>query len=256
LLPAVLGLVLVGQLGVLSQPATAVSMWRPHAGVTWQWQLDGAIHTSVPARVYDIDSSVRRSVVTTLHAQGRKVICYISAGSWENFRPDAGDFPASVKGRALDGWPGERWLDIRRTAVLRPIMAARLDVCRSKGFDGVEADNVEGYRNSTGFALTAADQLTYNLMIARLAHARGLAVGLKNDVGQVRRLEPDFDFAVNEQCVQYDECAPYAAFIAADKPVFHAEYSLTRSQFCPTARRLGLSSIRKRLSLRVWRRAC
>jgi hypothetical protein len=57
-------------------------------------------------------------------------------------------------------------------------------------------------------------------------------------------------------CVQYDQCAPYAAFITADKPVFHAEYSLTRAQFCPRAERLGLSSIRKRRSLRVWRRAC
>jgi hypothetical protein len=95
-----------------------------------------------------------------------------------------------------------------------------------------------------------------SLMIARLAHARGLAIGLKNDIDQVRRLEPDFDFAVNEQCVQYDECAPYAAFISADKPVFHVEYSLTRSRFCARAERIGLSPIRKRLSLRVWRRAC
>jgi hypothetical protein len=243
-------------LGAAAPSPAPRTVWHPAKGVTWQWQLDGRIDTSVAARVYDIDAQVSASVVRALHRRGRKVICYISAGSWENWRPDRARFPALVKGKPLDGWPGERWLDIRQLAVLRPIMAARMDGCRRKGFDGVEPDNVDGYTNDTGFPLTATQQRAYNLMLAGLAHARGLAVGLKNDTDQVRALQPHFDFAVNEQCVQYDECGVYRAFLRAGKPVLHAEYDLTTAQFCPTSRRLGLSSIRKRLALGAWRQTC
>ena len=59
-------------------------------------------------------------------------------------------------GKELDGWPGERWLDVRRWDVLEPILAARFDVCRQKGFDAVEPDNVDGYANESGFPLTAS----------------------------------------------------------------------------------------------------
>jgi hypothetical protein len=236
--------------------ASAAPVWKPARGISWQWQLTGRIDTSVPARVYDIDSEVSASVVRALHRQGRRVICYISAGSWENWRPDRGRFPESVMGDPLDGWPGERWLDIREVAVLRPIMAARMDVCQRKGFDAVEPDNVDGYTNDTGFPLTGAQQRTYNLMLARLAHARGLAVGLKNDIDQVAMLQPHFDFAVNEQCAQYSECGAYRPFLRAGKAVFNAEYDLATDQFCPAARRLGLSSIRKRLELGAWREGC
>ena len=93
-------------------------------------------------------------------------------------------------------------------------------------------------------------------MLAGLGHHRGLAVGLKYDVDQVRALEPWFDFAVNEECAAYDECAAYAPFTAAGKAVLHVEYDLARSQFCRGTTRLGLSSMRKRLDLGVWRRPC
>lgn len=135
-------------------------------------------------------------------------------------------------------------------------MAARMDMCRAKGFDAVEPDLMDGYVNRTGFPLTAAHQLAYNRMLARLAHERGLAVGLKNDLAQIPRLVGDFDFAVNEECAQYGECAALTPFVRAGKAVFHVEYALTAREFCPTARRLGLSSMVKRLDLGAWRRPC
>jgi hypothetical protein len=248
------------QSGASADPAPGSTakqkIWHPKKGVSWQWQLDGKIDTSVKAKVFDVDSSVSKATVKALHAKGRRVICYISAGSFEDWRPDARKFPASVKGDALDGWPGERWLDIRQTRALRPIMAARMDVCRAKGFDGVEPDNVDGYTNDTGFALTGAQQRTYNKMLASLAHARGLSVGLKNDIDQIKALQPYFDYAVNEQCAQYNECGGYRPFLRAGKPVFHAEYSRGTDQFCPSSRSLGLSSIRKKLDLGAWRQSC
>ncbi|MHC3474540.1 endo alpha-1,4 polygalactosaminidase [Streptomyces sp. 7R007] len=230
--------------------------WRPHAGVAWQWQLSGRLDTSVDVPVYDIDGfDQSETTVTALHRDGRKVICYLSTGAWEDWRPDAKKFPASVLGRG-NGWKGERWLDIRRTDVLEPLMADRIDMCRDKGFDAVEPDNMDGYKNRTGFPLKAADQLRYNRLVAKLAHDRGMAVGLKNDLDQIPQLVGDFDFAVNEQCAQYGECADLTPFIKADKPVFHVEYELPTSRFCPESRRLKLSSMLKKYELGAWRRAC
>ncbi|MEU0038919.1 endo alpha-1,4 polygalactosaminidase [Streptomyces sp. NPDC006333] len=230
--------------------------WRPRPGVAWQWQLDGEVQPSADVPVYDIDGFENTATdVARLHRAGRKVICYLNAGAWENFRPDRDDFPRSVLG-ADNGWAGERWLDIRRLSVLRPIMERRIDMCRDKGFDAVEPDLVEGYGNDTGFPLTARDQLAYNRMIARITHARGMSVGLKNDLPQIPQLLGDFDFAVNEECAQYDECERLSPFIAAGKAVFHVEYKEPTSAFCAESRRLKLSSMRKKLELGVWRQPC
>ena len=238
-----------------SSPGAA--LWRPAPGTSWQWQLSGALDTSVAAQMYDIDLFDNdASVVAALHAQGRRVVCYLSAGSHEPGRPDSGDFPAAVLGSALQGWPEERWLDIRRLDVLGPIMERRLDLCRQRGFDGVEADNVDGYANGTGFPLTAADQLAYNRFLARAAHARGLSIGLKNDLAQVAELEPDFDFAVNEECFAFSECELLAPFVRAGKAVLNVEYDLDTASFCADARRRGFSSMRKNLALDAFRAPC
>jgi hypothetical protein len=230
--------------------------WQPRPGAAWQWQLSGRLDASVDVPVYDIDGFDHpRATVTVLHREGRKVICYLSIGAWEAFRPDARKFPKSVLGKR-NGWKGERWLDIRRTDVLEPLLADRLDMCRRKGFDAVEPDNVDGYRNDTGFPLKAADQLRYNRLVAGLAHERGMAVGLKNDLDQIPQLVRDFDFAVNEQCARYGECERLQPFTAAGKAVFHVEYELPTARFCPESRRLGLSSMLKKYELGPWRRPC
>ncbi|WP_031088255.1 endo alpha-1,4 polygalactosaminidase [Streptomyces sp. NRRL WC-3549] len=230
--------------------------WRPRPGLAWQWQLDGRVDASVDVPVYDIDGFENSAAdVARLHADGRKVICYLNAGAWEDFRPDQGSFPRSVRGEP-NGWDGERWLDIRRLDVLRPLMERRIQMCRDKGFDAVEPDLLEGYANDTGFPLTGADQLAYNRMIADVAHERGLSVGLKNDLAQIPQLVGDFDFAVNEECAQYDECERLKPFTAAGKAVFHVEYEVPTEDFCAESRALRLSSMRKRLDLDVWRDPC
>lgn len=230
--------------------------WRPRPGTTWQWQLDGRVDPSVNVPVYDIDGFENRaSDVARLHRDGRRVICYINAGAWESFRPDSDAYPASVLGRA-NGWKGERWLDIRRLDVLRPLLAERFDMCRRKGFDAVEPDLLDSYLDRTGFPLTAGHQLAFNRMVAGLAHDRGLSVGLKNDLPQIPHLVRDFDFAVNEECAQYDECASLTPFIEAGKAVLHVEYAVPNEKFCAQSRRLGLSSMSKKLNLDEWRRPC
>jgi hypothetical protein len=240
-----------------ASPSGSAGWWHPRAGLSWQWQLSGALDTGVVADVYDIDAvTTTAAQVSTLHRLGRKAICYVNVGAYETFRPDAARFPHAVLGKELDGWPGERWLDVRRWDVLEPILADRFAACQGKGFDGVEPDNVDGYDNDTGFPLTAPEQLTFNRQVAALAHRAGLAVGLKNDVEQAASLAAVMDFAVNEECVRYRECAALRIFPAAGKPVFHAEYDRPVTVFCAVTRPLGFSSIRKRLELDAWRQTC
>jgi hypothetical protein len=220
-------------------------------------QFNGRIDTSVRAQVYDLDAfDTPAPLVQRLHDRGRWVVCYVNAGAWEAWRPDADSYPESVKGRELDGWPGERWLDIRRIDVLRPIIRSRLAMCARKGFDGVEFDNVDGYSNASGFPLTRDDQLDFNRWLAAEAHRAGLAVGLKNTLDLVEELEPAFDFLIPEQCAQYRECGLAEPFVRAGKPVLNIEYALARSSFCPRAEGLGIFAMRKHLELDAWRRVC
>ncbi len=206
--------------------------------------------------MFDVDLfETPTSTVRSLHQRGRAVICYLSAGSWEDFRPDADEFPEDVLGRS-NGWPGEKWLDIRRLDILGPIMEARLDLCAQKGFDGVEFDNIDGYSNNSGFPLTAADQTAYNLFLARAAHARGLSAGLKNNVEQAAAQQRSFDFAINEECYAYNECGLLTPFVNANKAVFHVEYNIATTTFCPAATSLGFSSMKKRLNLDAWSDPC
>jgi hypothetical protein len=236
------------------------TIWRPAVNTTWQWQLDTPVDQSYSAQVYDIDMFDNDAgVVAALHTQGRRVICYISVGSWEEWRPDASQFPAAVIGKDYDGWPGEKWLDIRRIDLLAPIMRARLDQCRAKGFDAVEPDNIDGYVNDTGFPLTYNDQKTYNIWLATEAHARGLSIGLKNDDEQVADLLPYFDWALTEDCFDQGWCDSMTPFITAGKPVFAAEYTdtgITLGDFCPQAKALKFSAILKNRDLDAWRQTC
>jgi hypothetical protein len=239
-------------------PPTA-DWWHPAPGLTWQWQLDEEVDTSLEAEVYDIDLYVDQSVIDELHARGVKVICYISVGSWEDKRPDADQFPSEVLGNKYEGWPGERWLDIRRIDLLSSIMHARLDLCKAKGFDGVEPDNIEIYDNRTGFPLTYEDQLTYARWLVDAAHARGLAIGLKNAPDMVTDSLSSFDFAITEDAFYYGWVDKMLPFIKAGKPVFAAEYTDMDVDFnaaCAWGRQHNVNFIQKNRILTAFRITC
>ncbi|MCA9635644.1 MAG: endo alpha-1,4 polygalactosaminidase [Myxococcales bacterium] len=250
--------------GACGSDDPAPGLWCPPPGTSWQWQIDGeAIDTSFDVAMYDVDLfELTDAELATLKGAGRAVICYFSAGSYEEWRPDAGDFPMAALGDPLDGWPGERWLDIRDPGV-RAVQAARMDLAQSRGCDGVEPDNVDGFLNATGFPLSADDQLEFNLWLASEAHARGLSVGLKNDLEQIPELSPAFDWALDEECAAYDECDLLSPFIDQGKAVFHVEYvddiadgPALADAVCPGALALGFSTLIKEWSLGPWRIAC
>ena len=217
----------------VSTPVTAGSWWKPSsaAPLTLHWVLDGAVNLSDPVQlglrgingatlpapdVYDIDGELNSAAtVAALHAMGKKVICYMDAGVYETYRTDASKFPAGIWGNADAGWAGSYWLDIRRVNDLAPIMKARFQMCKDKGFDAI-----------------------------------GMSIGLKGDIEQAHDLVGDFDWTLNEECYQYSECTTVSnvgpgadgkdwpgvqLFSQSNKAVWIAEYQGLSAAQCADA---------------------
>ena len=211
--------------------------------------------------LYEVDGVTPNTGATSsIHAMGSRAVCYIDAGSIETYRPDYGRFVAFDRrcGGCLIGEPfstvfsDENWANITnvqgRRDFMVQMMQRRVRMCADAGFDGVEFDVVDAYaqgRSVTGWHIGPETQLASNLALAEIAHRHGLSVGLKNDLGQIPALLPHFDFAINEQCFQYDECDPLRMFVEAGKPVFQVEYRIPLRSFCPSAEGMRFSSILK-----------
>jgi hypothetical protein len=227
--------------------------WRVIApGTSWQWQLTDTLDTSFNVQVYDIDLFDNdAAAVSALHQKGVQVICYVSVGSYEDWRPDAADFPAAVLGKDYPGWPGEKFLDIRALDTLGPIMEKRFDLCKSKGFDGLEPDNMdvfEGGNAGTGFPLTQRDGLAYAQWLTTQAHARGLSIGQKNTSELAMVLAPSMDWALTEDCFNDNWCADMQPYIDHGKAVLMSEYTDTGVNFgdaCTWAKAHQFSAILK-----------
>lgn len=221
-------------------PVHAAARWQPGNHEPWQWMISGTFDPNNQSQlqggaadqptVYDIDGFLNTAAtVQTLHARGDHVICYIEAGSWTDYRPDSGQFPAPIIGNTIGGF-SDKWTDIRSPS-LRPIIAARIQMCAQKGFDAVEPDLEDGYSNNTGFPLTANDQIVFNTWVAQTVHNNGMSVLLKGDPEQAVQLAPTVDFFLNEECNAYSECNMYPALSASGKTVLNAEYNGK----CPTS---------------------
>ena len=224
------------QLPSIPTPEAVGAKPGPIAG-RYYLQLSGDVDVNRNVDIFNIDMEDNAKVVIpALKKKGKKVICYFSAGTYENWRSDAGTFPKSVLGKALPDWPGEKWLDIRSDA-LKPIMKKRMDKAQALGCDGIDPDNVDGYSNKSGFPLTADDQVKYLKWLASEAHSRGMGIGLKNSLDLISKykLATVFDWAMNEQCYQYDECDKLKPFIANKKPVYIAEYEYDSTKYCTRA---------------------
>lgn len=262
--PFLCGLLTIGLLCLMacsplekSKQASELPVSGLPQSVSWQIQYVGDIDPDLGVEVYNLDLfDISSAVIEDLHQRGVFVQCYFSAGSFEDWRPDAPDFPAEILGNDLDDWPGEKWLDVRRLDLLQPIMEGRIDLAVEKGCDGVDPDNLNGYDNETGFPIKASDQLAYNKFLSRAAHSRGLSIGLKNDLNQAAELEPYFDWIINEECFYYQECSLLSPFIKAGKPVFVIEYELEPEEFCLQANQLGFNALVKNWELDSYRVDC
>ena len=235
--------------------------WIPPAGSSYQIQYDGELDLKVAADIYDVDAfDASAQAVAAIHARGRRAVCYVDVGTWERWRPDASRFPKSVLGMPDARWKGERWLDVRATSVLEPIMTRRFRLCKSKGFDGLDPDNLDGYANRTGFRITYGEQLAYDTWVAGEAHALGLTVAEKGDNGQVADLAKVYDFAVVEQCFAQGWCAQFERYTNRNALVVDVEYNPKTSRFlhktCPSDARYRETAILKHPGLNAWIVTC
>jgi hypothetical protein len=239
-------------------PPAEPDWWQPDLDTSWQIQYTDEIDLSLEVDLYNLDGfDTEESTIKALHERDVKVACYINAGAYEDWRPDAEDFPESVLGKDMEGWPGERWLDIRDIETLAPIMRARMQMCKDKGFDTIDPDNINGYVNDTGFPLTAEDQVNFNIWLTTEAHGLGMSIGLKNAGELAEQLWPYFDWALNEQCFSYDECDYLTTyFVENGKAAFVIEYELTTEDFCPPANAANFNALHKNLVLDAYRTAC
>jgi len=235
------------------------SWWQPRPGTSWQWQLSGALDVTVDAGAYDIDLFDNAPAqIAALQGMGRKVVCYFDT-AYEPGRPDSSQLDP-YKGNPVSGWPGQYWLDIRQPAVVN-VMKARVALAQQKGCDAVEADDVDSRTNNPGFPITAADQQGFIRSLAAEAHSRRISFALKNDLDEIPQLLADVDFALNEECFQYNECSSLQPFIAANKAVFHVEYTsgdlaAKGATICPQANALNFDTLIKHVELDAPRYSC
>ncbi|CAG5068138.1 hypothetical protein DYBT9623_00867 [Dyadobacter sp. CECT 9623] len=245
-------------------PNDKTDWWKPVYGVSFDWDLDDLnAGDRFSADVVDVDAfTTSAEQVAALHAQGKKVIAYLSVGTLENDRPDAGLLPKEVIGKVYPEWPEERWLDIRQPEKLRPWLNSRFNMIINKGFDAIEPDNLDSYENETGFQITETDTRRYCDFLIEMAHRNGLGIGQKN----VPELAPDysakFDWMLTEDAFEQgwqDQAQP---FTALNKPVFATEYTDMTSKavfentFCPKAKSLRIYAVLKKRDLDKWSSAC
>jgi hypothetical protein len=229
------------------------AIWLPSQGMTWNYVLGNDIDVnSETANVVDID--IRKTeAINKLHKKGIKVICYFSVGTLESFRDDYPQFLA-VKGlvkNRYDDWPDERWLDFRVEGI-KPLLKNRMKSAVSKNCDAIEVDNLDGYQmdevKSWSKPLTKKDTIVFAKWLSTTAHGLGLSIGLKNVAGLIDELTSYYDFAINEECIKYNECSLYKNFLRTGKAVFGVTYnglSANKSKLCKNLNGLGISMIVK-----------
>ena len=226
----------------------------PNVVSSFHVQLTGEVDFNSGADVFDTDLfETTAADVQTIHNNGGYAIAYFNGGAWQPGMPDSGDYPDSVIGKTpMDGWPQERWLDIRQIETLRPLIAAKIAVAKSKGFDAVDPDNMDGYTNkeTAEFNLTKADQVAFAKMVAEEAHKQGLAVFLKNGGDMMNELVNDFDGTVAEEAYKYKESAIYQPMRDAGKPVFLIEYRKPKKSEIADAITRGFNVVQAKKALK------
>lgn len=201
---------------VLSGCAPSVSdVTLPPFGEPADYQLGGS---------YDVDPDVKMVTrdSTSEPAEGIYSICYVNGfqsqpGEDERWVVDNPDLVLrDDDGAAIidPNWPDEFILDTstpeKRQRISR-IIGASIEACADRGFDAVEIDNLDTYSRSEG-RLSIDDNLALAKLFADRAHGHFMAIGQKNSVelGERGRSAADFDFAVTEECVRFEECDAYS----------------------------------------------
>ncbi|MEU6348036.1 endo alpha-1,4 polygalactosaminidase [Streptomyces sp. NPDC047072] len=202
---------------------SAATVTLPPKHVAWDYQIGGAYPPAagvqVVSRGYD-----------SAPAPGLYNICNINAyqaesGEESDWDPDLLLRDGAGKVVYDKDW-NEAVLDIR-TAAKRQRIATRLngfiDSCAKEGYKAVEPDNYDSFTRFPAY-LKADQAEALMKQLSAHAHAKGLAIAQKNTVELVSdRKAVGLDFAIVEECGQYDECGAFAD--AFDDNVFVVEYT-------------------------------
>jgi hypothetical protein len=268
-------------------PGSAAGWWVPPLGSQpWQWELshplnlasqrdmgtDDTLPDGQPAPapvIYDIDAIINPpSTVTSLHAMGKHVVCYIEVGAAGNYYSSGDEGlattyfsqlkSAGLFGNKVPGYP-EYYLDIRSPTTVSIIESMIDQQCAAKGFDAVETDIDDEYNDNSGFPLTRSIQEQYMTTLAGYIHSLGMGWWIKNpdDTGDsyATDMYPLADAVLTEQCNQYKSCGLLDAYVG-HKAVFNAEYHLKTAKFCPPDGALGFNGARFPLNLNGPRHPC
>jgi Glycoside-hydrolase family GH114 len=226
-------------------PAVAENPYVPATDVRWFAQLDGAVDVEQSYELFYLDPQQQdAAALAALQARGGHYLCYLSAGSVEDFRADAKDFPDSAIGNVLNGFPNEHWLDVRDPTV-RELMARRVTALAAQGCAGIPPSSLAVHAADTGFDLTLTDALDYARWLAERIHAAGMSAGLTGPAALTRELWPTFDFGLAIGCVNGSMCAEYAPFTGAKKTVLHIELGdqVSAPDLCNAAKALGFTAL-------------
>lgn len=186
---------------------------------SFYWRLSGG---ALPLNydVYGLDTfDTKDAEIEYLKTNGKALICYVSA-HYESWRPDAKDFPKSVVKENLGDWKGEQVVDIREWEKLSPLYEKRIQLCRYRGFDAIEWDNID--QKASG--VNDKDLTVFIKRLVALSNKYDLPVIQKNLSEKVNELEPIMGGAIAESCNVYGECNSYRPFFLKGKPVFMIEY--------------------------------
>lgn len=227
-------------------------------GASFQIQLSGGFDDSVVAEVYDLDlNGTSAASIAALHSRGRKVGCYFSAGTRESFRDDADEVPDSALGNPHPEYPSERWLDVR-SAVVRDVMIARVELARTKGCDAIHPANMDVSGADSGFPITRDENAAYTLALANAAHERGISVAWSDEPDLFPALEQSVDWGIAIQCIEFGRCERWLGLARAGKPVFVVEVGdeTDVAAVCPAAAALGLPAIIKDSNYTAFRIEC
>ncbi|KAJ7589052.1 glycoside hydrolase family 114 protein [Mycena floridula] len=222
-------LILTLALCVSASPYTKRAVTLPPVNGKADYQIGGGYTPAADVAVVTRDN-------TESPAAGKYNICYINAfqtqddaaAFWQcksnfSYRTELSPQNAGLLLHKANGalfedpdWPGEFFLDTRTDAnrqAIAVIINGWIDSCQSKGFNAIEPDNLDTFTRSNKL-LTAADNLALAKLFTDHAHSVGLAVAQKNagpELGSTGKATAGFDFAVAEECQEFDECDAYAA---------------------------------------------
>jgi hypothetical protein len=195
---------------LLTHQTADAAVTLPPTHAKFDYQIGGAYTPPAGVQVVTRDR-------TASPAAGLYNICYVNAFQVQPGEQSQWDSDLLLRDAAgnlvIDEDWGEPLLDIRGAKAAR--VAAKvngwIDGCATKGYQAIEPDNYDSYERSKSL-ITTTQARTYLKLLADHAHTKSLAIAQKNTVDLAGyRTSVGLDFAVAEECGQYDECGDYVA---------------------------------------------